>query len=345
MLVGGISRTSICDLQRGNIYLIPNSLAEMFTDSRFIDLSKILPELDSESKVVLQEYISFLKENELAFHCEKEKIERFPPISNEWLFPAHISNCILDAYGHLSYFDTAFLSQLEKLCCNFIQIRFFADVSLQYLSNILEEINKAQIKSVDIILPQQNYDSFYSEITLLVDKNKKIKSLLVSCASENVVINDGRNGTGILMKTIYTNASPKHCGVINHSLFSINIPTYTESLAHNTCLNRKISIDVDGNIKNCPSMSESFGNIKDTTLQEAIDKTGFKKYWNISKDQIDVCKDCEFRHVCTDCRAYLETPENDYSKPLKCGYNPYTCEWEEWSVHPFKQQAISYYKL
>lgn len=34
-----------------------------------------------------------------------------------------------------------------------------------------------------------------------------------------------------------------------------------------------------------------------------------------------------------------------YAKPLKCGYNPYTCEWEEWSTNPLKQQAIDYYGM
>jgi hypothetical protein len=31
--------------------------------------------------------------------------------------------------------------------------------------------------------------------------------------------------------------------------------------------------------------------------------------------------------------------------PLKCGYNPYTCEWEEWSTNPLKQKAIGYYGM
>ena len=92
-------------------------------------------------------------------------------------------------------------------------------------------------------------------------------------------------------------------------------------------------------------MSESFGNIKNTTLEEAVNHPNFKKYWDITKDQIEVCKDCEFRHICTDCRAYVETPEDQYSKPLKCGYNPYTNEWEEWSTNPLKQKAIEFYGM
>lgn len=137
----------------------------------------------------------------------------------------------------------------------------------------------------------------------------------------------------------------KHCGIINDEYFYSNIKLFSESQHHNTCLNKKIAIDKNGNIKNCPSMSENFGNIKDTSLSEALNKNNFKKYWNITKDQIEICKDCEFRHICTDCRAYIEEPDNQYSKPLKCGYNPYTNEWSEWSTNPLKQKGIEAYGL
>ena len=56
-------------------------------------------------------------------------------------------------------------------------------------------------------------------------------------------------------------------------------------------------------------------------------------------------KDCEFRYICTDCRAYVEDPEDILSKPLKCGYNPYTGEWSEWSTNPLKQKAIDFYGM
>jgi len=144
--------------------------------------------------------------------------------------------------------------------------------------------------------------------------------------------------------------SAKRCGRIGSDFFNINIKTFTEAHHHNTCLNRKISIDAEGNIRNCPSMPQSFGNIKDTTLQQALDHPDFKKYWNHKKDDIEVCRDCEFRYICTDCRAYLEDPDNEYSKPLKCGYDPYTGEWSDpiaigWSTNPLKQAAIKYYGM
>ena len=132
-----------------------------------------------------------------------------------------------------------------------------------------------------------------------------------------------------IMRTTEIINDSSHCGIISPSLFNLNIYSFTESQKHNTCLNRKISVDVNGEIKNCPSMAKSYGNIRDTTLTEAIGKPGFKDVWYIHKDQIKVCQDCEFRHVCTDCRAYIQDPDDIYSKPAKCSYNPYTATWGE----------------
>ncbi|RYE54501.1 MAG: grasp-with-spasm system SPASM domain peptide maturase [Sphingobacteriales bacterium] len=159
-----------------------------------------------------------------------------------------------------------------------------------------------------------------------------------------MILEDYVNNHGLIAVSKEVLLSEKCCGIVDPDFFQSNIPHYTESLSHNTCLNRKISIDIEGNIRNCPSMLKSFGNVNDTTLHDAINKPGFKSNWNITKDEVTKCKDCEFRYVCTDCRAYRENPDDIYSAPLKCGYNPYTCAWEEWSINPLKQTAISFYQ-
>jgi SPASM domain peptide maturase of grasp-with-spasm system len=103
---------------------------------------------------------------------------------------------------------------------------------------------------------------------------------------------------------------------------------FTEALQFNTCLNRKISIDVAGDIRNCPSTPISYGNSQTMTLNQAVGKESFKKLWAINKDRVDVCKDCEFRYMCIDCRAHLSDPSNVFSKPAKCRYDPYNAMWE-----------------
>ena len=90
-------------------------------------------------------------------------------------------------------------------------------------------------------------------------------------------------------------------------------------------------------------MERSYGNVATTKLEEVIRDNSFNANWNISKEQISVCKACEYRDICTDCRAFLENPADPYSKPLKCGYDPNTGTWEAWSTHPLKKQAKEYY--
>lgn len=170
-----------------------------------------------------------------------------------------------------------------------------------------------------------------------IDKNMKF-------IDEVHVYNSPTNIKNLNKVRFYPNQNlPFHCGVISKYWFTMSARSFNLSKLHNNCLHGKLSVDKEGNIKNCPSMSDSFGNIRDTTLAEVLEKPGFKKYWDIGKDKIHVCKDCEFRYICTDCRAYVENPEDLLSKPLKCGYNPYTGEWSEWSSNPLKQKAIEFY--
>jgi SPASM domain peptide maturase of grasp-with-spasm system len=133
------------------------------------------------------------------------------------------------------------------------------------------------------------------------------------------------------------------CGNIHTMFFRVNIRAFSEAKQFNSCLNRKIAIDKRGKIRNCPSMKNNFGEIQTSTLREALNIPEFKFSWGITKDKIKICQVCEFRYMCSDCRAYTEDPDDLYSKPLKCGYNPYTTEWEQWSTHPVKERAMNYY--
>jgi SPASM domain peptide maturase of grasp-with-spasm system len=101
----------------------------------------------------------------------------------------------------------------------------------------------------------------------------------------------------------------------------------------------------NGDIKNCPSIKNVYGNLNNTELSEVILNQDFMKLWYLNKDSVNKCKDCEFRYFCYDCRAYLQDPEDIYSKPLKCGYDPHTNKWEEWSTNPLSKKGIEYYGM
>lgn len=74
-------------------------------------------------------------------------------------------------------------------------------------------------------------------------------------------------------------------------------------------------------------MKRSYGNIATTELKELLNNPEFTKLWYITKDKVEVCKDCEFRNICTDCRCFLTDETNIFSKPKNCSYDPYTNKW------------------
>lgn len=292
---------------------------------------------------IIDEYFNFLIENRLIFFNANPSL--FPKITTDWNSPSLITNIIID-YDQIIHDFEALIPQFEALKCSYIQLRFYRKVKLDYLKSVAELLRKekSRIVSIDFILPF--YENFnLEEVNALLSENSRIHSFVVFNSPEDKSYHPLRQKMGYLMLVKRNMLNEKHCGVINQEYFYSNIKLFSESQHHNTCLNKKISIDKMGNIKNCPSMSESFGNIKDISLEKALHKTGFKKYWDITKDQITVCQDCEFRHICTDCRAYTEEPDNIYSKPLKCGYNPYNNEWSEWSKNALKQKGIEFYGM
>lgn len=342
-IVTGCTKSVIYDLQRSKNRYIPNDLANILLNHNRNKIKEVLASISSEFHNILLENISLLIDEEYVFLTETP--ERFPAMSLEWDEPSQISNAIIENGEWLKDKKTyQKLSELNILGCKHIEIRIYNKISISEMFSILALIQKVEFLSIDVIA-HYPLDFHLESVSEFILKNYNLHNFIIfnSPISKKISGEDSDFGTVVL--TTNSLESRIHCGAIHLKNFNDNIKFFTESLHHNSCLNRKISIDAEGNIKNCPSMKESFGNIRDTTLSEAIEKPGFKNYWDTNKDKIHVCKDCEFRYICTDCRAYVEDPEDILSKPLKCGYNPYTGEWSEWSTNPLKQKAIDFYGM
>lgn len=339
--VKGLSRSTICDLQRGKIHPIPNSLYELLDDYEGKTFAQVKDDFDHQYDEVIDEYISFLLKEDLIFFSDQ--LSAFPKLSIEWSASSLITNCIIDIDTKTKLDIEKIIGELNDLNCSFLQFRIYNEFDLSFYQTLLNAIENSTITSVELILPDNDA---YSEIELMAfcDKNKRITSVLVHGSDRSAIVRSPDYSVPIHYST-NSIINQTCCGIISMQNFVVNSQTFMESQSYNTCLNNKISIDSMGYIKNCPSMSAHFGNVKDTTLQEALGRTDFKELWKVSKNQISTCKECEFRHVCTDCRAYIEDPEDELSKPLKCGYNPNSCTWENWSQNPLKQLAIEYYGL
>lgn len=106
----------------------------------------------------------------------------------------------------------------------------------------------------------------------------------------------------------------------------INFPLYREAQDYNTYYNRKIFIDVNGFVSNSWK-GKKYGVLSIELLRDLVEDKVFTSLWHVNKDKIDVCKDCEFRYVCTDPRLPKQRENGEWYYESECPYNPYLGKW------------------
>ncbi len=335
--VKGARRSLVCDLQRQSFQFIPNGLYEILTEHAGETVDQIKAAYEHEYDTEIDEYFAFLLHHEFGFWCGHP--QRFPPIDLTWEAPERITNAILDLDERSDHDIPKILAELDDLGCKALEVRCFHATPLCELRALLEAALQSRLRSIDLLA------GFTPELTpevlaSLVAEHRRVSSVVVHSAPANRRLPPTQTGVTMEFRAEVI-GSPACCGKIHPGYFVVDLETFAEGLRHNTCLNRKISVDARGEIRNCPSLPRSFGNARQVSLHSALAHRDFAALWSINKDQIDICKDCEFRYVCTDCRAYLQSPSDLYSKPSKCGYDPYTAEWRSSAEPPAALAGIT----
>ena len=322
--VKGAERSIIYDLTRGSYQFIPNSLFELLKKYEGNTITSIKAFYDNKYDDIIDEYVTFLVNNEFVFFTNEP--ESFPRLNLDWFSSSIISNAIICISKNQNYEFDRVVKQLNQLNCKAVQLRFFDSYSLDELATVLEKFNDSRVTSIEICI-KFNSDFDMNAIFEKFQELYRLNKILIYSSPANNIEFFGDEKAFIIERVVNNIKEENICTVIHPSSFVQNIPFFTESLNYNTCLNRKVAIDENGEIKNCPSMKESFGNVKTDDLLEVVKTLEFQKKWRIKKDDIKVCKDCEFRYMCLDCRADLNENE-EYNQPKNCHYNPYIAKWK-----------------
>ncbi len=114
----------------------------------------------------------------------------------------------------------------------------------------------------------------------------------------------------------------------------VGLSKYRRNRAFNPCLAGKIAVTAEGLVLPCIFSREIIlGDVHNNTISEIVENSETQRVWTITKDEVMVCGDCEYRYGCHDCRPLSYSTNDkmnfDSAPPARCTYNPYTGRWAE----------------
>jgi len=101
---------------------------------------------------------------------------------------------------------------------------------------------------------------------------------------------------------------------------------FKSNWGHN-CFIERVSVNYNGDIFPCIMEKTLLGNVLEEDMIQIMDKKLMQSVRFMSKDNIEKCKDCEYRYCCFDCRV-KRISDKINSAPSDCSYNPYTGVWK-----------------
>lgn len=339
ILVKGYQRGIVFDIFRRQQVAVSRLFCEMMDKYGQRAIGDIKTDTTMENRRGYLKMLDFFVKNDFGIYTDNPS--EFPSLSMEYDSPYLATTMVIrtdsDMYREAFLDNVRIASQSQILS---LQINDEGHMDLDTMLSIGELTMQSTIECIHIYT---HFSKQYRSVDFVfMSKNLRFRQIIFAQAPVSKQIKSVNESQG----EVYFKKEPidfNDCGNVGKPYFVLNQSFFIEGHSCNTCLNRKISIDKDGNIGNCPLMPHSFGNIKNTSLKDIVSRQDFQRLWNITKDQVEVCKDCEYRYLCTDCRHFIKDRKNIYSQPAKCGYNPYIAKWsDEEGYVPLEESVINH---
>lgn len=331
-LTKGASRTLIQDFQRSNADYVPNDYHDLCSLLNRHKISDIAGMVESNSLADYYKFVDFMIEREYAFVSDNPQM--FPEISKD---SCDDENNIYDAIIDIDENDIktekmeVFLTDLKKLHCTDLQVRVYNHSDMGILHHVLNRICNHVFLYVELHIDSPRHVTFEDCCNIILNY-APITNIFLYKSSSNTSRNYNENTEGcypLKMGTVHyatAELNNANCGCVSdYSKTYRNAWFYKMSQAHNSCLYKKVALDKHGNVRNCPSMHEKYD--LSEGLETITSSPAFRKYWDITKKDVEGCKDCEFRFNCLDCRAHTKG-NGLFNKPVTCKYNPFLAKEE-----------------
>lgn len=131
-----------------------------------------------------------------------------------------------------------------------------------------------------------------------------------------------------LQDLLPTNAANPHIIRSVSQIPTPNLERIARGKSGHPCWQGKINISYNGYVSPCimwqPQENAKYS-LATSTLCDILEDYIKPVFWDLSKDNIGICKDCEYRYICNDCRPISSSL---HDRGEICSYNPYTGKWD-----------------
>lgn len=332
-IVKGTSRSIIQDVQNDRFKFVPNILADVLHLTKDFSLEEIKANYNHEMDDGIDRYLKLLEEEGYGFLAEDDADKnRFIPIDLTYETPSLIENCHLQ----IRQFDHKAKAITRK------SIELLSFLRCQKLAVFIEEpFAECDLRQLLELIGQSNIDylELYAKYESWMNEDQLVDILLHHPIIVHfLVYNSPYDLSSIRAKKMVSNLTFYKAELsimddrqLYHPVFVNNLRFYIESQENNVFLNKKISVDFDGDIRNSFQSVSRGVNLLDHEIEDLgnlILSTSFRENWHVSKDKIKVCEVCELRYMCLDNRLPAKINEQKWRQENPCSYNPYLCKFE-----------------
>ncbi|HPQ35266.1 MAG TPA: grasp-with-spasm system SPASM domain peptide maturase [Tenuifilaceae bacterium] len=324
--VKGYVESIICDLERCCYLPVSNKLFDVIVTNEESGLSirNLKKNYNNQYNQGIDELFKYINNQGYGFFTQEPQL--FPKISLEWDSPFRLTNAIVEVEKNKLQIAVESIKQITEYGCQTLELRFIDELDFKEIIKIVELISSTRTTCVYIFIKYIPNITFEDLVGTYLSHG--IVGGIILHSSPVYEDFGSRLPSSIFGKI---KKIEKKISKINHEnqpqpSMVLNISSFTEAYNFNLGLNRKVCINSMGDIKNYLSHEKKYGNVNDKSVSDIVSSNKFQEKWLITKDKIEVCKDCQFRYMCMDNSDVVET-KNGYKRVADCKFNPYENKW------------------
>lgn len=262
-----------------------------------------------------EEWRAFLIREELIFECPEEFIDQFPDIDLLLERPGHIDSSVI----RIPSINGPVVKALERVGCQHIAV-LLKSSEIGLIPSFFRNLDITSITSASLHFEDVPTQRIIQNLNSDRAQYGRLRFIGVH-GDADMIPTDGHH--------LAMHVLPNPRGNLHTPFLTMNQEVYMDALRSNSYFKRKIFIDDQGRISDDganwsrPNIPSKLPN----AIKMHLSSDDEPDIWNICKDDIAICHDCELRYMCIDQRLPSTCVSGGRHYTTECTYNPYIAKW------------------